>query len=164
MKIINTKGFTLIELLVVISIIGILASIVLIQFPGAVGKARDGRVMSSMGQFRTQARIVYANDEDYWDVECAIDPDSRVCSGCNLSIKALCDDVGQNADDLFEIYVYSDGKGYCASVQLDGSEKYFCIDGAGDEEGVLHAKEYDEEPVKCNSGYDCAGNDDCGCE
>lgn len=158
------KGLTLIELLVVISIIGILASIVLIQFPEAVGRARDSRVMSSMGQFRTQARIIYANDEDYVAVECTIDAETRVCSGCNASIKALCDDVGQNADDMFEIYIDSNGKGYCASVQLNGSGKYFCIDGASEEEGALHAKEYDEEPVQCNSGYDCAVSNDCRCE
>jgi len=164
MKIINTKGFTLIELLVVISIIGILASIVLIQFPGAVSRARDSRVMSSLGQFRTQARIVYANSENYEDVECVIDTDSRVCTNCNTGIKALCDDVGQNATDIFEIYVDDDGKGYCASVQLDGSGKYFCIDGSGEEEGALHAKEYDTEPERCNSGYDCVSGDDCRCE
>jgi len=160
----NKKGFTLIELLVVISIIGILASIVIIQFPGAVSSARAGRTMSSLGQFRTQARIIYANNENYWDVECDIDTDTKVCSNCNLSIKALCDDVGQNSEDLLEIYIDSDGKGYCATVQLDGSGKYFCIDGAGNEEGALHAKEYDTEPARCNSGYDCVTNDDCGCE
>lgn len=152
------------ELLVVITIIGILASIVLIQFPGAVSRARDSRVMSSMGQFRTQARIVYANHEDYEDVECTIDPDTRACSDCNTGIKALCNDVGENAADLLEIYVDSDGTGYCASVKLDGSEKYFCVDGSGEEEGALHAEEYDTEPVNCNSGYDCVIDDNCRCE
>ena len=43
MKLQRKKGFTLIELLVVIAIIGILASIVLISFPGATKKAKDSR-------------------------------------------------------------------------------------------------------------------------
>jgi len=59
------KGFTLIELLVVIAIIGILASIVLVSFPGAQKKARDSRVVSAISQARTIMVYINANDGNY---------------------------------------------------------------------------------------------------
>ena len=37
----SKKGFTLIELLVVIAVISLLASVVMVVFPGATKKARD---------------------------------------------------------------------------------------------------------------------------
>ena len=60
-----SKGFTLIELLVVIAIIGILASIVLVSFPGATKKAKDSRVISAISQVRTVMAYVYARDASY---------------------------------------------------------------------------------------------------
>jgi prepilin-type N-terminal cleavage/methylation domain-containing protein len=47
------KGFTLVELLIVIAIIGVLASAVLVGFPEAVKRAKDGRLKASMAQMRT---------------------------------------------------------------------------------------------------------------
>lgn len=61
------RGFTLIELLVVIAIIGILASIVLVSFPGAQKKARDSRVIGAISQARTIMTYINANDGDYDD-------------------------------------------------------------------------------------------------
>ena len=61
------RGFTLIELLVVIAIIGILASIVLVSFPGAQRKARDSRVVSAISQARTIMTYIDANDGNFDD-------------------------------------------------------------------------------------------------
>lgn len=58
----NKKGFTLIELLVVIAIIGILASVVLISFPGASKQAKDSRVISAISQARTVMTYVCNNE------------------------------------------------------------------------------------------------------
>lgn len=56
----NKKGFTLIELLVVISIIGLLASLVLVSFSGAQKQARDTQRKSDIKQYQT-ALEQYAN-------------------------------------------------------------------------------------------------------
>ncbi len=53
------KGFTMIELLVVISIIGLLASIVLVSFPGAMKSARDARRKSDISQIKTALEVYY---------------------------------------------------------------------------------------------------------
>ncbi|MDP1629334.1 MAG: prepilin-type N-terminal cleavage/methylation domain-containing protein [bacterium] len=55
------RGFTLIELLVVIIIIGLLAGVLLVTVRSAILKARDGRIISALGQLRTQAEIFYDN-------------------------------------------------------------------------------------------------------
>lgn len=55
------RGFTLIELLVVISIIGLLATIVLVSLNSARGKARDARRMSDLRQIQTAIWMYYDN-------------------------------------------------------------------------------------------------------
>ena len=91
------KGFTLIELLVVIAIIGILASIVLVSFPGATKKAKDSRLVSAISQARTVMTYVYANDGAYTNFSCTLTDMVNLCaevannhptSGTNPTIQA----------------------------------------------------------------------------
>ena len=54
-----TKGFTLIELLVVVSVIGLLASVVLVSFPTSTKKTRDSIRMQELKQIQTALRLYY---------------------------------------------------------------------------------------------------------
>ena len=73
------KGFTLIELLVVISIIGLLASVVLVSLQSARKKARTAKRVSDMRQIQTALELYYNDNGSYpnpspsgnWRSECS---------------------------------------------------------------------------------------------
>ncbi len=55
----SNKGFTLIELLVVISIIGLLASVVMVSLNSARAKARDARKMADFRSISNAFQLFY---------------------------------------------------------------------------------------------------------
>lgn len=61
----NQKGFTLIELLVVISIIGLLASVVLVALNGARQKSRDAKRVSDMNQMAKAMELFFDDYKSY---------------------------------------------------------------------------------------------------
>ena len=58
-------GFTLIELLVVISIIGVLASIVMVASNSARSRARDTRAIADLRQFSTALELYFDSNDGY---------------------------------------------------------------------------------------------------
>lgn len=58
-------GFTLIELLVVITIIGILATIVVVNLNSARGKGQDTAIKEQMSQIRAQGALYYDTEYGY---------------------------------------------------------------------------------------------------
>jgi len=61
----QTKGFTLIELLVVMAIIGILASITIVQIDTGIKQARDSRRLQGLFSFITAMEMYYQENEVY---------------------------------------------------------------------------------------------------
>lgn len=64
----KNKGFTLIELLVVISIIGILASVILIASNNSRLKAKDAHILADIQQIRNSIHFGFTNPvyRDLW--------------------------------------------------------------------------------------------------
>jgi general secretion pathway protein G len=121
----KNSGFTLIELLVVITIIGILSSIVLVQFPGAMKKANDARVQSAMAQMRALITSYQTVSSSYLGVSCTAD--------IPTGMKNLCNEV-KNKDYLKVDMVLQASEGaicfYAPLNEKDGLS-YFCADSAG---------------------------------
>ena len=122
------RGFTLIELLVVIAIIGILASIVLVSFPGATKKAKDSRIVSAVAQARTVMTYINANEGNYADLDdaCATTSDYFEDMG------ALCTEVTANDSDLILISGANANKSGCIYAKLNAKDNYwYCADSRG---------------------------------
>jgi len=62
---IQNLGFTLIELLVVISIIGILAALIMVNFNAARERARDTQRKSDLDQIKKALRMYYNDNNQY---------------------------------------------------------------------------------------------------
>ena len=126
------KGFTLIELLVVISIIGILASIVLVGLSGARKKAKDARITGDLSQVRAIAEMINSEQEKY----------DLVCSGDTLNegapdpygpqLKTVEDDIELQQGGTLTMKCQASGDNYCIAARLvTDTSKYYCIDSTG---------------------------------
>jgi prepilin-type N-terminal cleavage/methylation domain-containing protein len=56
------KGFTLLELMVVIIILGVLATLGVMQYQSAIEKSRGAEARQVIGQLRTQCAAIYMQD------------------------------------------------------------------------------------------------------
>lgn len=115
------KGFTLIELLVVIAIIGILASIVLVSFPGATKKAHDSRIVSAIAQARTVMVYYYANYGDY----------DGFATGTE-EMAVLATEVSNNGGNLIIQHApASNSTSSCMYSAMNGAPDYYCAESGG---------------------------------
>lgn len=82
----SRSGFTLLELLVVISIIGVLAAMLLVNFQGARQRARDGARKSDLRQIKTALQLYYNDFQTYPDFN-----SSGEIRGCGSDGQGSCD-------------------------------------------------------------------------
>ncbi len=131
---INKKGFTLIELLVVIAIIGILSSVVLASLNAARGKGANAAVKSNLQGIRSQAEIVYDdNNQDY----------STLCTNPNvINAVVAAMTAGGDADGMLNYTTNNDIANRCnanatewsVNVLLkvpEGGNDWWCVDTLG---------------------------------
>ena len=134
----NFGGFTLIELLVVISIIGILASIVMVSMSGATASAKDARVKGAVTQVRTIAELINDADGDY-DLVCASSTSVNTAHGTyGAQLTIIQTDVNSNASSgaskegtRTDCATTTAKWCYGAWLESGGSDSYFCVDSAG---------------------------------
>src|SRR3989344_1099535 len=71
----NKKGFTLIEVLVVVSIVGLLASVVLVGLGGFRARGRDTRRLADLKSIQNGLELFYTKNNSYpADLQDLIDP------------------------------------------------------------------------------------------
>ncbi|MEK7111926.1 MAG: type II secretion system protein [Patescibacteria group bacterium] len=101
-------GFTLVELLVVISVIGILASIVLVSFTGSQKQARDTQRKSDLRQYQLSLEN-YANKNNglYPRRNVTVSADTTLCT--DLSQTTCPSDPRELKDATFDYKYQSDG-------------------------------------------------------
>ena len=118
------KSFTLIELLVVIAIIGLLASIVLVSFKGAMVRGRTERAISDLNSLRKALEVYYTAYGSYpnsqggagpWDglYSCWGDSTPNWIPGLAPNFIAQLPRAPTNITDCDKQYIYnSNGKDY----------------------------------------------------
>lgn len=74
-------GFTLIELLVVITIIGLLASIVLVSLSETKNKGKFAAVQANLNTVKSEAELYYAGNNSYGTQMAENNPNASDCSG-----------------------------------------------------------------------------------
>jgi general secretion pathway protein G len=146
-KVENSKGFTLIELLIVISIIGVLSSLLMMNFIGVRQRARDAQRKTDVRQVQS-ALEMYRADEGLYP--------TTITNCASTSLKSSdCSTVYMQdvpIDPMGSSY-YNSGN-YCLDAQDDGSSYFLvtCLENKNDAQGVSTITEAAGCPTSCVSG------------
>jgi type II secretion system protein G len=118
----KSKGFTLIELLVVIAVIGLLASIVLVDLRGVRKKARDSKGKADLRQIETAFQMKYDDNNSYPDL-----PDRATAIPDNDTRLSPYLSAVPNTNGVRTYFWYDNGNNqkFCVYFQLESSSGYF---------------------------------------
>ena len=125
------KGFTLIELLIVIAIIGVLATLLMVNFVGVRQRARDAQRKSDLRQIQSALEI-WRSDNGSYPASAEFAPrglgtcgDPLIKNGTTYMVKIPCDP--SNTGKFVYTYVSSGGVQTSAGYTL-----YSCLENVGD--------------------------------
>jgi len=135
------KAFTLIELLVVVAIIGILATVVVVNLSGAQNKARDSKVKADLNTVQKAASLYYLENANYSALNCAplitpvciSIPNSGNDTNITSIINAAKDIASVSADGLVINATASDYRAFAKLPSTLGSSSVqrASVDGSG---------------------------------
>lgn len=129
MKKTRRGGFTLIELLIVVAIIGILATIVLVNVRSAQLKARDAAIKEDLFQLRNAAEMIYAQTENYATICDESDNTLSNTGEIGLIESRIKENNGGQDVTCFES---ADKQSFAVSAPLIArSGKHWCVEAAG---------------------------------
>ena len=117
------RGFTLVELLVVISIIGVLTTILMVNFVGTREKANDSKKVQNLNSLKSALRLYYNDNQSY--------PNGSNCTEC--------------LDSLMNSYLPNTSNIGYTYTQLNGGEGFRLTTGL--ESGSGNS---DESQKSCN--------------
>ena len=115
------KGFTLIELLVVISVIGLLAALIMVNFNAARERARDVQRKSDLDQVKKALRMYY-NDNNLYPINGSLvwgNP-FQSADGNMIYMKLLPQDpANQDGTPTYQYTQKNDGQDFCLWTTLE---------------------------------------------
>lgn len=103
----KNKGFTLVELLVVISIIGVLTTLLMVNFVGSRERATDSQKIQNLNSLRSALRMYYNDNQTY-------PADKSVILG--LGFNTYMSDLG---DTSFTYQLLNGGESFRLEIELD---------------------------------------------
>jgi prepilin-type N-terminal cleavage/methylation domain-containing protein len=123
-------GFTLVELLVVVAVIGLLATIVVVNTSNARNKAKNNTIIKNINALR-EAGEIYNNNNGSYANFCV----NNNCASGSTDWKNICSAVKfQNGNSDINCNINATNTAWCASSPLAGGGNY-CVDSANKNTG-----------------------------
>lgn len=105
----KNKGFTLVELLVVISIIGVLTTLLMVNFVGTRERANDSKKIQNLNSLKNALRLYYNDNQNY--------PNGSNCTDC---LDTLINSYLPNTSDVGYTYTQlNGGEGFRLTTELE---------------------------------------------
>lgn len=121
-------GFTIIELILVIATIGVFASFVYFNYPGATKGARDARRMSDLKSYQVSLEFYAGKNAGLFPQSTGPTDLTNYCSVLGISANACLDDP-KGGEYLYEANVQASAYTIYASLEKSGNYYVFCSNG-----------------------------------